>query len=172
MEQTIVHLALLGGTEKQMVNNVCNSSFHKPMGEDYVSLVKKDDTMVSLLRNTGEIIGVAFIDLKKCNVDPKYSSPIFYHLHSIAISKEFRGKGLCRKLVHPIVKKYGRVPIYLNVRTTLGNPNVSAIKCYRHFGFTIVPTVNVEMSDGPNSLMIRLPKKTKTRKKRRRSKNK
>jgi ribosomal protein S18 acetylase RimI-like enzyme len=145
----------LSPEDKQAISKVCNVAFNQPTERDYVSMVQKNQTTVSLLRENGVIGGVAFLDHESSNVDPQYSAPKYSHVHSIAISPEFRGRGLCKDLVKPLVKQFGDKPMYLNVRTTLGNPNVSAIKCYRRNGFEIVPTVNAERPDGPNSLMVR-----------------
>ena len=155
MNISVTLLNTLSQTDKQAISKVCNVAFNQPVERDYVSMVQKPQTTVSVLRERGVIGGVAFLDHESSNVDPQYSAPSFSHVHSIAISPEFQGRGLCKDLVKPLVKQFGDKPMYLNVRTTLGNPNVSAIKCYRRNGFEIVPTVNAERPDGPNSLMVR-----------------
>lgn len=155
----------LSDETKQSINRICNTSFNSELTRDYVAMVQKPETYVSILRSDGIVGGVAFLDLEKANVDPKYAEPEYYYVHSIAISQEFRGKGLCKELVKPLVKRFGQKPMYLHVRTTLGNPNVSAIKCYKKQGFKIVPCVNVDRQDGPNSLMIRIPRGHKTNRK-------
>ena len=155
MNISVTLLNSLSLEDKQAISKVCNVAFNQPVDRDYVSMVQKDQTTVSVLRENGVIGGVAFLDHESSNVDPQYSAPKYSHVHSISISPDFQGRGLCKDLVKPLVKQFGDKPMYLNVRTTLGNPNVSAIKCYRRNGFEIVPTVNVKRPDGPNSLMVR-----------------
>jgi len=170
METFVSELDSLSVKEKAMINNICNVAFNQDLNRNYVEMVQRPGTTVSLIRYNGVIGGVAFLDHVKSNVDPIYSSPNYSHVHSIAIAPEFRGRGLCKELVKPLVKKYGHNPMYLHVRTKLGDPNVSAIKCYRRNGFVIIPTVNEERQDGPNSLMVRMgPKKRKTKKKRKKT---
>ena len=172
MDISVVELESLSDADKGVISKICNVAFNQDMGRDYVKMVQKPGTIESMIRYNGVIGGVAFLDHQGSNVDPQYSAPKFSHVHSIAISPELQGKGLCKDLVKPLVKTYGKTPMYLNVRTTRGNPNVSAIKCYERNGFEIVPTVNVERADGPNSLMVRVgPKKRKqTRPKRKKRK--
>lgn len=168
MNISVNPLNSLSPEDKHAISKLCNIAFNQPVERDYVSMVQKDQTTVSVLRENGVIGGVAFLDHESSNVDPQYSAPKYSHVHSIAISPEFQGRGLCKGIVKPLVKQFGDKPMYLNVRTTLGNPNVSAIKCYRRNGFEIVPTVNSERPDGPNSLMVRQGSRRKRSKRSRR----
>ena len=94
------------------------------------------------------------------------------YLHSISVSEEFRGQGLCKQITDEFVKKFGKNHIlYLTVRTEAGNENTSGIKCYEKNGFIMLPQVYRDHYDGKNNAMIRLPtnnirKKKKTRNKR------
>ena len=93
------------------------------------------------------------------------------YLHSISVSEEFRGQGLCKRITDEFVKKFGKNHIlYLTVRTEPGNENISGIKCYEKNGFIILPEVYRDHYDGKNNAMIRLPTNSKNsiRKRRRR----
>ena len=97
------------------------------------------------------------------------------YLHSISVSEEFRGQGLCKQITDEFVKKFGKNHIlYLTVRTEPGNENISGIKCYEKNGFIILPQVYRDHYDCKNNAMIRLPTNSKNsiRKRRRRTRNK
>ena len=99
------------------------------------------------------------------------------YLHSISVSEEFRGQGLCKKITDEFVKKFGKNHIlYLTVRTESGNENVSGIKCYEKNGFIMLPEVYRDHYDGKNNAMIRLPTNSKnsirSRRRRKKTRNK
>tara|TARA_B100001248_G_C27275029_1_gene404918 strand:+ start:336 stop:890 length:555 start_codon:yes stop_codon:yes gene_type:complete len=96
------------------------------------------------------------------------------YLHSISVSDEFRGQGLCKQITDEFVKRFGKNHIlYLTVRTEPGNENISGIKCYEKNGFIMLPEVYRDHYDGKNNAMIRLPTNSKNsiRSRRRRRKN-
>jgi len=94
------------------------------------------------------------------------------YIHSISVSAEFRGQGLCQKLTGEFIKKFGKHVLYLTVRTEPGNENISGIKCYEKSGFIMLSEVYRDHYDGKNNAMIRLPnnKKKRTRKQKPRKK--
>ena len=90
------------------------------------------------------------------------------YIHSISVSAEFRGQGLCQKLTGEFIKKFGNHVLYLTVRTEPGRENISGIKCYEKSGFIMLSEVYRDHYDGKNNAMIRLPnnnnKRTRKRK--------
>tara|TARA_A100001015_G_scaffold148400_1_gene164588 strand:+ start:991 stop:1548 length:558 start_codon:yes stop_codon:yes gene_type:complete len=94
------------------------------------------------------------------------------YLHSISVSEEFRGQGLCKQITDEFVKKFGNHILYLTVRTEAGKENISGIKCYEKNGFIMLPQVYRDHYDGKNNAMIRLPTNSKNSiRSRRRRKN-
>jgi ribosomal protein S18 acetylase RimI-like enzyme len=98
------------------------------------------------------------------------------YIHSISVSAEFRGQGLCQKLTGEFIKKFGNHVLYLTVRTEPDNKNISGIKCYEKSGFIMLSEVYRDHYDGKNNAMIRLPnnkkKKNKNKRTRKRIKHK
>jgi ribosomal protein S18 acetylase RimI-like enzyme len=98
------------------------------------------------------------------------------YIHSISVSAEFRGQGLCQKLTGEFIKKFGNHVLYLTVRTEPGRENISGIKCYEKSGFIMLSEVYRDHYDGKNNAMIRLPnnkkKKNKNKRTRKRIKHK
>lgn len=99
------------------------------------------------------------------------------YIHSISVSVEFRGHGLCKQITDEFVKKFGNHILYLTVRTQEGNENISGIKCYEKNGFIMLNEVYRDHYDGKNNAMVRIPthkrssntkRKTKRHKKKRR----
>jgi len=127
----------------------------------------------------GEYIGYLMINNKVAasgfgNIDGqegnKYKT---MYLHSISVSEEFRGQGLCKQITDEFIKKFGKNHIlYLTVRTEPGNENISGIKCYEKNGFIMLPQVYRDHYDGKNNAMIRLPTNSKNSIRRRRNRNK
>ena len=80
------------------------------------------------------------------------------NIHSISVSSEFRGQGLCQQITGEFVKKFGKkFLLYLTVRTESGNENISGIKCYEKQGFIMLPEVYRDHYDGKNNAMVRVP---------------
>ena len=57
----------------------------------------------------------------------------WYNLSNVIIYSEFRGLGLCDKMLKCVLKKYTDEKVYLEVDEN----NIPAIKCYTKCGFTI-----------------------------------
>ena len=89
------------------------------------------------------------------------------YIHSISVSAEFRGQGLCKKLTGEFIKKFGNHILYLTVRTEPGSENISGIKCYEKSGFIMLSEVYRDHYDGKNNAMIRLPKNKNKKKNKR-----
>ena len=94
------------------------------------------------------------------------------YLHSISVSEEFRGQGLCKQITDEFIKKFGNHILYLTVRTEPGNENISGIKCYEKNGFIMLPEVYRDHYDGKNNAMIRLPTNSKNSIRKRRNRKK
>ena len=91
------------------------------------------------------------------------------YIHSISVSAEFRGQGLCQKLTGEFIKKFGNHILYLTVRTEPGRENISGIKCYEKSGFIMLSEVYRDHYDGKNNAMIRLPNNKKKKNKNKRT---
>ena len=114
--------------------------------------------------------GFGRIDDQEIENKGKYKT---MYLHSISVSDEFRGQGLCKQITDEFVKKFGKNHIlYLTVRTEEGNENISGIKCYEKNGFIMLPEVYRDHYDGKNNAMIRLPTNSKNSIRKRRSRKK
>ena len=57
----------------------------------------------------------------------------WYLLSNVVIYPEFRGLGLCGKMLKCVLKKYANEKIYLEVK----EENIPAVKCYIKSGFEI-----------------------------------
>ena len=111
--------------------------------------------------------GFGRIDDQEIENKGKYKT---MYIHSISVSDEFRGQGLCKQITDEFIKKFGKNHIlYLTVRTEAGNENISGIKCYEKNGFIMLPEVYRDHYDGKNNAMIRLPTNSKNSIRKRRS---
>ena len=79
------------------------------------------------------------------------------YIHTFSVNSEYRGQGLCQKIVLEFIKKFKKHILYLTVRTQEGNVNESAIRCYEKNGFTMLPEVYRDHYDGKNNAMVRFP---------------
>lgn len=61
----------------------------------------------------------------------------WYLLSNVIIYPEFRGFGLCDKMLKCVLKKYADEKVYLFVRAD----NIAAIKCYAKNGFKAIGKV-------------------------------
>ncbi|BCZ44539.1 hypothetical protein psyc5s11_06060 [Clostridium gelidum] len=77
----------------------------------------------------------------------------YYHLMTIAIDKEFRGRGIFRKLISPLIKECDekKIPILLETH------NKANLNIYKHFGFNIVKEFADEKMAFKQYCMIRQP---------------
>ena len=73
-----------GGTEEEL-------------REDFEQLLDSEKDLVAVAEYSGEIVGFANIRLRSEYVAGTKSSPVAY-LEGIAVSEEFRGKGIAKKL--------------------------------------------------------------------------
>lgn len=77
----------------------------------------------------------------------------YYHLMTIVIDKQFRGQGIFRKLISPLLKECDekKIPIALETH------NKENLDIYKHFGFEIVKEFSDEKLDFKQYCMIRKP---------------
>jgi ribosomal protein S18 acetylase RimI-like enzyme len=77
----------------------------------------------------------------------------YYHLMTIVIDKQFRGRGIFRKLISPLLKECDekKIPIVLETH------NKKNIDIYKHFGFEVVKDFSDENLDFKQYCMIRQP---------------
>mgnify|MGYP001409333863 CR=1 FL=1 len=137
----------------QNISDVVESSLN---GNGYVGYLEKDNKIVAS--------GFGKKEISNGEYDTMY-------IHTFSVNEEYRGMGLCQKIVNEFIKKFGKKYIlYLTVRTESGNENISAIKCYEKNGFIMLPSVYRDHYDGKNNAMIRVPNiKKNTRKKNRKT---
>jgi len=55
-----------------------------------------------------------------------------YHLYNVYVTPEFRGKGMCKKIIDDAVSRKK------NLNLDVDPDNIAAIKCYRRAGFKFV----------------------------------
>lgn len=182
-QQRVCYFSELNEEEKRRCNEVCNLGFSKGEERDYIMSIETKRPIVSLLYVGDLIVGVCFVDIQKKDVIKPLSN-LFLHLHTISIDPEFRGNGLCYHLVRNLLnakiniedKIYhlGRsLNMYLHVRTSSSDPNISAIKCYNKNGFELVDMMYETRGDGEvNTVMIRKKGSTKSKKKKKKTKRK
>lgn len=77
----------------------------------------------------------------------------YYHLMTIVIDKQFKGRGIFRRLISPLLKECDekKIPILLETH------NDKNIDIYKHFGFDIVKEFSDENLDFKQYCMIRQP---------------
>ena len=77
----------------------------------------------------------------------------YYHLMTIVIDKQFRGRGIFRKLISPLLKECDekKLPILLETH------NKENLDIYKHFGFQIVKEFEDEKLDFRQYCMVRQP---------------
>jgi predicted GNAT family N-acyltransferase len=91
----------------------------------------KPNTYSLILKDGNTVIGVARIDIGNI----KKMGEECYVVRNVLIFPEFRGKGLCNKIMKNITNiqrtKYNKLPTLLLVLKS----NISAIQCYENNGF-------------------------------------
>lgn len=178
-QKRICYFHELNESEKQKCNQICNLGFSKGEERNYIASIETKKPIVSLLYVGDLIVGVCFVDIQKKDVIKPLSN-LFLYLHTICIDPEFRGNGLCyhlvRNLLNAKINIEGKVyhlgrslNMYLHVRTSSSDPNISAIKCYKKNGFELVDMMYETRGDGEvNTAMVRgkgLGKTKKSKKK-------
>ena len=139
-------------------NTIFNIAFEKNY-PDYFQQVAKPDTYICYKYDMNKLNSFCIFDMKSANIDPKFAANQFIYIHSVSVHPDFRGQGLCYQMIKFIIQKYKHLPMYLHVRTTMGNPNTHAIKCYQKNNFQLIDCIFSDREDGPNSVMIRYPQK-------------
>lgn len=77
----------------------------------------------------------------------------YYHLMTIVIDKQFRGRGIFRKLISPLIKECDEK----NIPIVLETHNKKNIDIYKHFGFEVVEEFSDENLDFKQYCMFRNP---------------
>jgi len=152
---------------RESINRNSSNAFNHGNITDVIQNNLDPNNYIGYLIIDNQIVASGFGD--KENSNSKYDT---IYLHTFAVDSNYRGQGLCQKIVKEFIKKFGKNHIlYLTVRTEKDNENTSAIKCYEKNDFIMLPSVYRDHYDGKNNAMIRLPtnnirKKKKTRNKR------
>lgn len=154
---------------RESINRNTALSFNHETITDVVENNLKENDYIGYLIIDNQIVASGFG--KKEPSNGKYDS---IYLHTFSVHSDYRGKGLCQKIVKEFIKKLGNCILYLTVRTEPGKENMSAIKCYEKNDFIMLPSVYRDHYDGKNNAMIRIPTKNINRKRRsnRKSRNK
>lgn len=156
------------------IDEVIHTTFgHTNLSVSYVNNFS-DDTLVALMKDDKSPFAVALAEKLTYDTDPEMISPVQIFVHSIAIHRDYQGRGLCKGFVKYLLRcikdAHGKVPIHLNVRVTKDNVNIGAIRCYENNGFRFVNVPPISKEDGPNAFMIKdgysSKKRTNTRRKR------
>jgi ribosomal protein S18 acetylase RimI-like enzyme len=149
-------------------NRISSSSFGHTSVSPTVETALQDGGYIGYLEMDGQVVASGFAEDDTYNSEYKCRTIL---LHTFSTHENYRGRGLCQKIVGEFIKKFGRNCIlYLTVRTEIGNVNESAIKCYEKNGFIMLPSVYRDHYDGKNSAMVRMPILNKSRKTNKRSK--
>lgn len=156
---------------RESINHNTSLSFNHETITDVVESNLKENNYIGYLIIDNQIVASGFG--KKEPSNSKYDT---IYLHTFSVHSDYRGQGLCQKIVKEFIKKLGNCILYLTVRTEPGKENTSAIKCYEKNDFIMLPSVYRDHYDGKNNAMIRLPtsnknsirsrRRTKTRNKR------
>ena len=118
------------------------------------------NAFIGYLEMDGQVVSSGFGKEDTYDQSSRYKT---IYIHTFSTKQEYRGKGLCKKIVSEFIKKFGNTHIlYLTVRTESGHVNESAIKCYERSGFILLPAVYRDHYDGKNNAMIRVPTTKKT----------
>jgi ribosomal protein S18 acetylase RimI-like enzyme len=153
------------------INETSSQSFGHQIVSDTVGTAIQKGEFIGYLEMNGKVVAVGF---GKEDTSGKGPHKTMY-IHTFSVNSEYRGQGLCQKIVLEFIKKFKKHILYLTVRTEEGNVNESAIRCYEKNGFTMLPEVYRDHYDGKNSAMVRAPtstNKTTRRQTRRRKKKK
>ena len=151
------------------INETSSQSFGHQIVSDTVGTAIQNGEFIGYLEMNGKAVAVGF---GKEDTSGKGPHKTMY-IHTFSVNSEYRGQGLCQKIVLEFIKKFKKHILYLTVRTQEGNINESAIGCYEKNGFTMLPEVYRDHYDGKNNAMVRFPTSgKKSRKQTRRKKKK
>jgi len=157
---------------RESINRNSSNAFNHGNITDVIQNNLDPNNYIGYLIIDNQIVASGFGD--KENSNSKYDT---IYLHTFAVDSNYRGQGLCQKIVKEFIKKFGKNHIlYLTVRTEKDNENTSAIKCYEKNDFIMLPSVYRDHYDGKNNAMIRLPTNSKnsirSRRRRKKTRNK
>ena len=152
---------------RNSINRNTSSAFGHQTITDVVETSLNNNDYIGFLEKDNKIVASGFG--KKEISNGKYNT---IYIHTFSVHNEYRGMGLCQKIVNEFVKKFGNHILYLTVRTETGNENISAIKCYEKNGFIMLPSVYRDHYDGKNNAMIRVPTRINLKKNRNKTRNK
>ena len=153
------------------INENSSRSFGHSVVSDNVGTAIQNGEYIGYLEMNGRVVAHGFGKEDTSGEGPHKTM----YIHTFSVNSEYRGQGLCQKIVLEFIKKFKKHILYLTVRTEEGNVNESAIRCYEKNGFTMLPEVYRDHYDGKNSAMVRAPtstNKTTRRQTRRRKKKK
>ena len=151
------------------INETSSRSFGHSAVSDNVGIAIQNGEFIGYLEMNGIVVAAGF-----GKEDTSGGPHKTMYIHTFSVDSEYRGQGLCQKIVLEFIKKFKKHILYLTVRTEEGNVNESAIRCYEKNGFTMLPEVYRDHYDGKNNAMVRFPTLVKQSKKqtRRRKKKK
>ena len=152
---------------RNSINRNTSSAFGHQTITDVVETSLNNNEYIGFLEKDNKIVASGFG--KKEISNGKYNT---IYIHTFSVHNEYRGMGLCQKIVNEFIKKFGNHILYLTVRTEPGNENISAIKCYEKNGFIMLPEVYRDHYDGKNNAMIRVPTRINRKKTRNKTRNK
>ncbi len=156
---------------RESINRNTSVAFNHETITDTIQSNLKENNYIGYLMIDNQIVASGFGIKESSN--SKYDT---IYLHTFSVNSDYRGQGLCQKIVKEFIKKFGKNNIlYLTVRTQEGEENISAIKCYEKNNFIMLPQVYRNHYDGKNNAMIRLPttnKDSKNSKRNRKTRNK
>ena len=156
------------------INETSSRSFDHQIVSDNVGTAIQKGEYIGYLEMNGKVVASGFGKEDTSGEGPHKTM----YIHTFSVNSEYRGQGLCQKIVLEFVKKFKKHILYLTVRTEEGNVNESAIRCYEKNGFTMLPEVYRDHYDGKNNAMVRFPtsgrqsRRTTSRQTRRKKKGK
>ena len=150
------------------INETSSRSFGHTNVSDTVGAAIQNGEYIGYLEMNGRVVAQGF---GREDTTDKGTHKTMY-IHTFSVNSEYRGQGLCQKIVLEFVKKFKKHILYLTVRTEVGNVNESAIRCYEKNGFTMLPEVYRDHYDGKNTAMVRFPTSGKKSRRTRRKKKK
>jgi len=150
------------------INETSSRSFGHSTISDTVGTAIQNGEFIGYLEINDRVVAVGFGKEDTSGEGPHKTM----YIHTFSVNSEYRGQGLCQKIVLEFIKKFKKHILYLTVRTQEGNVNESAIRCYEKNGFTILPEVYRDHYDGKNNAMVRFPISGKKSRRTRRKKKK